>query len=168
MIRENLPSLRVVEEAREYLKSAQIIERHALDGDIGLFWPAAMNAGLASELYLKSFLVERDPNHPGDRDDPEGYLKLVNGLPSDKHDLWALYKAIPPELAEQLRQISNRLSPGFPLEERIRACSKLFVETRYMYEARSAQRFDTEVFELAPHLDQVLEEMTRQPVSSRL
>lgn len=90
MIRENLPSLRVVEEAREYLK------------------------------------------------------------------------------AEQLRQISNRLSPGFPLEERIRACSKLFVETRYMYEARSAQRFDTEVFELAPHLDQVLEEMTRQPVSSRL
>lgn len=167
MIRENLPSLRVVEEAREYLKSAQLIERHAQNGDFGLFWPAALNAGLACELYLKSFLVELDPNHPGDREDPEGYLKLMSSLPNDKHDLRALYKAILPELAEQLRQISDRLSPGFPLEERIRSCSRLFVETRYTYEARSAQRFDTEVFELAPHLNQVLEEMTRRPVSSR-
>jgi len=163
---EHLPSLRVVEEAQAYLKAAQLIEQHAYSGNSGLFWPAAMNAGLASELYLKSCLVESDSDHPADMDDPEGFLKLVSGLPRNKHDLFALYEAIPAELAKQLRQISNRLSPGFPLEERIWACSKLFVETRYTYEARSAQRFDAEVFELAPHLDQVLEEMTRQPVSN--
>ncbi|NWA24940.1 hypothetical protein HX866_08555 [Pseudomonas gingeri] len=162
---EHRPSLRVVEEARDYLKAAQLIEQHAYSGNSRLFWPAAMNAGLASELYLKSFLVESDPDHPADMDDPEGFLKLMSGLPS-KHDLLALYEAIPAELAKQLRQISNRLSPGFPLEERIRTCSNLFVETRYTYEARSAQRFDTEVFELAPHLDRVLEEMTRQLVSN--
>ncbi len=161
MFHERLPSLRVVTEAREYLEAAQLIERHALSGNSGLFWPAAMNAGLASELYLKSFLVESDPTYTRDLDDPEGYLKLVSGLQRNKHDLLALYEAIPDALAEQLRQISERLSPGFPLKKRIKACSALFVETRYAYEGKSIQRFDTEVFELAPHLDRILEEMTQ-------
>ncbi|NWD71771.1 hypothetical protein HX870_29615 [Pseudomonas gingeri] len=78
---EHRPSLRVVEEARDYLKAAQLIEQYAYSGNSGLFWPAAMNAGLASELYLKSCLVESDPDHPADTDDPEGFLSSQPGLP---------------------------------------------------------------------------------------
>ena len=58
MTKVNLPSFQVVSEARDFLKAARLIEQHAYDGNTDLFWPAAMNAGLASEPYLKSFLVE--------------------------------------------------------------------------------------------------------------
>jgi hypothetical protein len=105
---------------------------------------------LASELYLKSFLVESNPKAP------DG---ILNG--PRNHDLFALYAAIPLKLAERLHQISERRSPGFPLEERIQACSNLFLGTRYTYEADKIQMFRTEVFELAPHLDLILTEMTQ-------
>ncbi|URM27371.1 hypothetical protein LLY42_26710 [Pseudomonas frederiksbergensis] len=150
MIKVHLPCFEVVSEARDYLRAAQLIEQHAYNGNTDLFWPAAMNAGFASELYLKSFLVEPNPKAS------DGVLKGPRN-----HDLFALYKAIPVELAEQLRQISALLSPGFPLEDRIQACSNLFLGTRYTYEADKIQMFRTEVFELAPHLDLILTRMTQ-------
>jgi hypothetical protein len=150
MTKVHLPSFQVVSEARDYLKAARLIEQHAYDGNTDLFWPAAMNAGLASELYLKSFLVEPNP------DAADGLLKGPR-----KHNLFDLYTAIPLDLAQQLRQISERISPGFPLEERIQACSNLFLGTRYTYETDKIQAFRTEVFELAPHLDLILTEMTQ-------
>ncbi len=81
------------------------------------------------------------------------------------HDLLALYQAIPGDLSDRLREISERLKPGFPLEASIKDCSQLFVGTRYTYEAKSLSSFYSEVFELGPHLDQVLEEMIRKPVT---
>ena len=72
MTREHLPSRWVVVKAREYLRTAPHIEQHAHNGNTGLFWPATMNDGLASELYLNSCLVESDPDHSGDIDDPGG------------------------------------------------------------------------------------------------
>jgi hypothetical protein len=159
MVYESLPNTWVIEEARAYLRAAQILERSANEGDISLFWPAAMNTGLALELYLKAFLVESDPDHPADMDDPEGYLKLVSGLPRNKHDLYGLYEAIPVQMANRLRLISERLAPGYPLQKWIKECSALFVQARYAYEAKSLQAFDTDVFKLAPHLDRVLQEM---------
>lgn len=93
---------------------------------------------------------------------------MVAGLPGNRHGLMDLYNAIPIELANQLRETSERLAPGFQLEKWITASSKLFVGTRYPYEANSVQAVDLDVLKLAPHLDQVLEEMTRQPVSARL
>lgn len=79
-----------------------------------------------------------------------------------------LYNAIPIEMANQVRETSERLAPGFQLEKWITDCSKLFVGTRYPYEANSVQGIDLDVLKLAPHLDQVLEEMIRQPASARL
>lgn len=159
MFHKKLPSTWVIEEARTYLRAAQILEASATDGDTSIFWPAAMNTGLAIELYLKAFLVEPDPDYPAELDDPQGYLKLVSGLPKNKHDLYGLYEAIPVQMADRLRLISERLAPGYPLEKWIKTCSALFVQARYAYEARSLQKVDTEVFKLAPHLDQVLQEM---------
>ena len=80
---------------------------------------------------------------------------------SKGHNLVALYKAIPPEYADAIRQISERISPGFELERRLDDCSKLFVGTRYTYEHGSIQGLDTDVFELAPHLERIIAEMTQ-------
>lgn len=163
---EPLPSTWVIEEARAFLRAAQILEQGASSGDFHLYWPAVMNSALAAELLLKSFLVEADPRFPRTEYDPEGHLRLIAGLPGNRHGLIDLYNAIPAKLANKLRETSERLAPGFPLEKWITACSKLFVGTRYPYEANSVQAVDLDVLKLAPHLDQVLEEMTRQPISS--
>lgn len=163
---EPLPSTWVIEEARSFLRAAQIIEQRASGGDMNLYWPAVMNSALAAELLLKSFLVEADPRFPRSEYDPDGHLRLIAGLPGNRHGLIDLYNAIPEKLGNKLRETSERLAPGFPLEKWITACSKLFVGTRYPYEANSVQAVDLNVLKLAPHLDQVLEEMTREPVSS--
>ena len=150
-----LPAFQVVTYARDFLLAAQILEQQALNGKSDLFSVAAMNAGLASEQYLKAFLVERDPKSPS-------YVKLIKGISSkEKHDLHALYLKIPPELREELNSVSERLAPGFPLVDRIKQCSQLFTHARYGYEAGSLSILRSEVFQLAPHLDKVLTEMTR-------
>jgi hypothetical protein len=149
-----LPAFQVVTYARDFLLAAQILEEQAISGKTDLFSVAAMNAGLASEQYLKSFLVEQNPASPSN-------LKLIAGLPKNKHDLFGLYQKIPPDLCSQLHDVSERLSPGFPLIERIKQCSQLFTHTRYGYEADFLAVLRSEVFELAPHLDRVLTEMTK-------
>ncbi|WP_238344670.1 hypothetical protein [Pseudomonas sp. SWRI81] len=136
------------------MRAAQILEQGASIGDFQRYWPAVMNSALASELLLKSFLVEADRRFPRSEYDPEVHLRLVAGLPGNRHGLIDLYNAIPFELANQLRETSERLAPGFQLEKWITASSKLFVGTRYPYEANSVQSVDFDVLKLAPHLDQ--------------
>ena len=159
---EPLPSTWVIEEARAFLRAAQILEKKASDGDTALYWPAVMNSALASELLLKSFLVEADPRFPRSEYDPDGQLRLIAGLPGNRHGLIDLYNAIPIGLANDLRETSERLAPGFELEKWITASSKLFVGTRYTYEANAIHAVDRDVLKLAPHLDKVLDEMTRR------
>ena len=159
---EPLPSTWVIEEARAFLRAAEILEKTASDGDTALYWPVVMNSALASELLLKSFLVEADPRFPRSEYDPEGHLRLIAGLPGNRHGLIDLYNAIPMELANHLRETSERLAPGFQLEKWITASSKLFIGTRYPYEGNSVQAVDLDVLKLAPHLVKVLDEMTRR------
>lgn len=79
-----LPAFQVVTYARDFLKATDAIVHLARQGETDLYLPAVMNSALACEQYLKSFLVESDPKAPG-------FLKLVPGLASDKHDLFELY-----------------------------------------------------------------------------
>lgn len=150
-----LPAYQVVAYAKDFLRAALIIEEAGMNGNTDLLPVAAMNAGLASEQYLKAFLVERNPKS-------SSYLKLSGAISNrEKHDLHALYLKIPSELREELNSVSERLAPGFPLVDRIKQCSQLFTHTRYGYEDSYISTLRTEVFELAPHLDKVLHEMTR-------
>lgn len=150
----DLPAFQVVREARDFLEAANLLEEAAHSGKSDLFMPAAMNAGLASEQYLKAFLVETDPDKPS-------FVRMRKDLPKgNPHDLHHLYQIIPISLRQSLDAVSESVSPGFPLEELIKACSKLFTTARYGYEAASLQILRSEVFELAPHLDKVLTEMT--------
>lgn len=138
------------------------------DRDLRLYWPAIMNSALACELFLKSLLVEADPRYPRSEYDPEGHLRLRLKPPGNGHGLFHLYNAIPVDLASRLRAISQSLAPGFELEKWISTASNLFVGTRYPYEAGSVQAVDLDVLKLAPHLDQVLDQMTqRRPKSQQ-
>ncbi|WP_054905251.1 hypothetical protein [Pseudomonas sp. NBRC 111144] len=164
---EPLPSTWVIDEARAFLRAAQVLEVRAKnDPDTNLYWPAVMNSALACELFLKSLLVEADPRYPRSEYDPDGNLRLRLKPRGNGHNLSDLYNAIPNDLAVQFRAISKRLSPGFELEKWISISSNLFVGTRYPYEAGSVQGVDLDVLNLAPHLDQVLYQMTqRRPTS---
>lgn len=165
---EPLPSTWVIEEARALLRAAQILEVTAQsDRAPSLYWPAIMNSALACELFLKSLLVEADPRYPRSEYDPEGHLRLRLRPPGNWHGLFDLYNAIPAELASQLRAISQSLAPGFELEKWISTASNLFVGTRYPYEAGSVQAVDLDVLKLAPHLDQVLDQMTQRRSKSQ-
>lgn len=162
MNQEPLPSAWVIEEARTFMRAAQILEQRATDDrDPNLFWPAVMNSALACELFLKSCLVEADPRYPRTELDPEGHLRLAVRTPGNGHGLADLYNVISPELTNQLCEVSKQMAPDFPLEKWIKIASKLFVGTRYPYEANSVQSVDLEVLKLAPHLDCVLAEMMR-------
>lgn len=132
---EPLPSKRVFEEGRAYLRAAEIIKTAAFNGDLALAWPAAMNTGLALELFLKAFHVEFDSHSPEDVDDPEGNLRLKG---KHGHDLLALYQAIPDCLGDRLLEISKRLKPGYSLETSIKDCSQLFVRARYTVTVRAS------------------------------
>lgn len=150
----HLPSFQVVTEAKDFLNAALLLEEHGRRSKSDLLLPAAMNAGLASEQYLKAFLVETDPDCPS-------FVRVSKNIRGDKHDLFNLYLQIPTELRQQLLAVSERVESGFPLEARIQACSVLFTKARYGYEAQSLKVLHLEVFELAPHLDKVLAEMTK-------
>ncbi|EBV3304078.1 hypothetical protein DOH45_23945 [Salmonella enterica subsp. enterica serovar Enteritidis] len=164
---EPLPSTWVIEEARAFLRAAQILEvRSQHDHDPNLCWPAIMNSALACELFLKSLLVEADPRYPRSEYDPDGHLRLSLKIRGNGHSLIDLFDAIPEGFANNLRAISESLAPSFQLEKWLRVSSNLFVGTRYPYEAGSVQAVDMDVLKLAPHLDQVLTEMTRQRAQS--
>ena len=87
-------------------------------------------------------------------------------LRGNGHSLIDLFDAIPDGVVIKLRAISETLAPSFQLEKWLRVSSNLFVGTRYLYESGSVQIVDMEVLKLAPHLDQVLTEMTRQPAQN--
>lgn len=150
----DLPSFQVVSEARDFLNAALLLEKAGRLGKSDLLLPAAMNAGLASEQYLKSFLVETDPDCPS-------FVRLSKRICGNKHDLANLYKQISPHLKQQLHAVSESIEPGFPLEKRIQDCSALFTDARYGYEAGKLTVLRSEVFQLAPHLDKILTEITR-------
>ncbi|WP_145193616.1 hypothetical protein [Pseudomonas sp. URMO17WK12:I11] len=148
-----LPAFQVVTYARDFLKASEAIVDRAKQGETDLYLPAVMTSALACEQYLKSFLVKAEPSKPG-------FLKLVPGLASDKHDLFALYQKIPADLRAELHRVSDQVEQGFPLVERIKSGSQIFKRARYGYEANALQILRSEDLELAPHLDKVLMEMT--------
>lgn len=144
---EDLPSYKVFSEARDYLQAFLLVEKQAASGLSDLYWPAATLAGIACELYLKSFLVKTDPLAPG-------CLKRVRG-----HHLRTLYDAISDKYRATLLLVSQEVDPDFPLEKRIDECSNLFFDGRYSYESTATNILRSEVFELAPHLDAVIHRM---------
>ncbi|NWC59524.1 hypothetical protein [Pseudomonas veronii] len=149
-----LPSLEVIEEGRSYLKSALVLEQ---TGGTNLWRPACVLAGFAMELFIKSFLAEDDSelaDTVNGIDIYSGAVKSARG-----HYLDELFQKITPEWRQAILDTSERLSPGYPLEQKLAEFSGYFFNARYGYEAASIGIMRMEVLDVAEHLERVCTEL---------
>lgn len=146
-----LPSLEIIEEGRAYLKSALVIEQA---GDTKLWRPACVLAGFSMELFLKSFLA-KDNSKLADTingiDIYSGAVKSARGHFLDTD----IFQKITPEWRQAILDTSERLSPGYPLEQKLSEYSGYFFNGRYGYEANAIDVIRMEVLDAAEHLEKV-------------
>ncbi|MGZ0715706.1 hypothetical protein [Pseudomonas palleroniana] len=150
-----LPSLEIIEEGRAYLKSALVIVQAE---DTNLWRPACVLAGFAMELFLKSFLA-KDNSKLVDTingiDIYSGAVKSARGHFLDTD----LFQKIKPEWRQAILDTSERLLPGYPLEQKLVEFSGYFFKGRYGYEADAIGVIRMEVLDAAAHLERVCSEL---------
>ncbi len=149
-----LPSLEVIEAGRSYLKSALVLEQ---TGDTNLWRPACVLAGLAMELFIKSFLAEDDSKLATTMNGIDIYSGAVKSARG--HYLDELFQKITPEWRQAILDTSERLSPGYPLEQKLVEYSGYFFHGRYGYEAKAIGVIRMEVLDAAQHLERVCTEL---------
>ncbi|MEX6504208.1 hypothetical protein [Pseudomonas zhanjiangensis] len=140
-----LPDNRVVREARIYRTAALLLEKQSLDGNSDLFWPAAMNAALAIEIYLKAFLVEEDTPS----------IKLNAAGRKAKHDLAKLFRALPENVRTVIDEVNAEIAPTLSLEQTLGAYSDYFTNVRYGYEQDARKVIRGELFTLMDRMEQI-------------
>ncbi|WP_278412030.1 hypothetical protein [Stutzerimonas kunmingensis] len=140
-----LPHNLVVTEARTYRSAALLLERHSAAGNTDLFWPAAMNAALAVEIYLKSFLVEQD--YPD--------IRLSKPARKARHDLSQLYDAIPTSLRAVIEAANSLLAPPLRLDEMFEFYADYFAKVRYSYEQDARRTIRSELFVLMDRMENI-------------
>lgn len=149
-----LPSLEIIEEGRAYLKSAVVIEQA---GDTNLWRPACVLAGFAMELFIKSFLAKDDSKLA----DTINGIDIYSGAVSSAygHYLDKLFLKLTPEWRQAILDTSERLSPGYPLKQKLAEYSGYFFKGRYGYEADAIGVIRMEVLDAAEHLERVCSEL---------
>lgn len=140
-----LPRFEVIFEAGLYKTAAEILEKKAISENQDLFFPAAMNAALSIELFLKAFLVE--PN--GDFLQPNKEARRAS------HNLLKLYEAIDEESRKWLNEQSKLINPKINLARDIATYADYFEKIRYSYEEGSKGIIRGELFELVEVLEQL-------------
>ncbi|MEE4127051.1 hypothetical protein [Pseudomonas viridiflava] len=149
-----LPSYQVILEARTYLKSALLIER---SGDTALLGPACVLAGFSMELLLKSFMA-KDASVIAMKVD--SYDIFSGAISSERgHNLGVLFDKIDARYRQAIIDTSEKLQPGFPLEQKLREYADYFFHGRYGYEPGSIGIFHLAVFDCAEHLERVCTEL---------
>ncbi|MEH6711169.1 MAG: hypothetical protein V7733_08120 [Paraglaciecola polaris] len=131
-----LPKVRVVSAADAFLHTAKDLYELRLDG-VNWVYPFGVNAGLAIELYLKSYIAE-DDDIPA-LEFPDGSVIYQHHVKSKskKHRLEQLFKCIPPniQLDIEKKYKVNELSKKYvTLTLALERFSNIFVECRYPYE----------------------------------
>lgn len=150
-----LPSLEIIEEGRAYLRSALVIEQA---GDTNLWRPACVLAGLAMELFLKSFLAKDDSKLADTINGIDIYSGAVKSARGHFLDT-QLFQKITPEWRQAILDTSERLSPGYPLQQKLTEYSGYFFNGRYGYEANAIGVIRMEVLDAAEHLEKVCSEL---------
>jgi len=144
----HLPSNQVINEARLYRKAALLLERNA-EANTDMYWPAAMNAALAVELYLKSFLVEKEI--PA--------VSLTKKGRDARHDLSKLFAAIPGPFKNGIEEVNRSLAPPLDLSRLLATYADYFPKVRYSYEKGSKGVIRSELFDLMNRMEQICAEL---------
>ena len=148
---QKIPDTTVYQAAKKYHSAALMLREEN-------FYVAVINAALAIEIYLKSFLIT---NHS------------VNGYKMHKstqkgHDLRKLYNKISLTDKRVLIKTLKEVNPDVDLESEISRYSNIFIDARYMFEPNTVDTINSNVIRLSGALDKAIMiiSKSRYPVST--
>ncbi len=148
---EQVPSVGVAVTADRYQEAADLIEANAIENNRGdLAWAACINAALAVEIYLKSFLAKKVLTATGTG------INRVTQKTERGHDLMELYQKISPDIRVLILSASHEIEKNLDLESRINHCKDYFFHARYSYEIESLPGLNSDIVVLARHMRKVV------------
>lgn len=132
MALKQIPNVQVWLLGREYLEAAELLV------DELRLWPAAILASLALEIFLKSFLAEKDRR---------GYSSTDHG-----HLLKTLFQSIPDNERKNILACSVQIDSSIDLVASLDRFNDVFIAARYRYEEKAQKSVGTDIVYFARHV----------------
>jgi|GEM_PF-6314414 len=144
-----LPDIKVWNVANDYQISASLLNEKSLEkgSALGYGWVAGINAAIALEIYLKSFLSQEKLTPVG-----VGGIYQQNSDVTFGHNLPKLYQKIDPSLKSELKASFAKLYPKRDLEISLDRYKEDFVDGRYRFEVGSRGRYDNDIVHFAEEM----------------
>lgn len=136
---EKIPNAQVWILGREYVEAAEILVEELK------LWPAAVLAALSIEIFIKSFLIETDP---------EGYISTKRG-----HRLTDLFSKISDEDRNEILRQLNRIDSSYGTNESLNKFNDTFTSARYRYEKNATKNVGNDIVIFARHLCDAISEL---------
>lgn len=144
----HIPDMRVWKTANEYQEVASLCNEHRKG------WGGAINAALAIEIYLKSFLSEevRVAIY---------HQACINFRKTERgHDLLSLFKKIPCHLQNILCEQYKLIKPNLSLEDLLEKHKDVFFYGRYFHEKDAMSSVGNDIIFLAEDLREAVKKVS--------
>ncbi|HEA3864355.1 TPA: hypothetical protein RV810_003477 [Vibrio cholerae] len=125
----------VVQSGNQYQNAASVVA--STDGNL---WVACINASLAIEIYLKSFLITEHQ--------VQGYSRFM-GTVHKSHDLAKLFKKLHPQKQSVLLEAVKHVAPGIDLVAELTKYRNVFTNARYTFEPNNVPSMGSDLINLA-------------------
>ncbi|EOK5734684.1 hypothetical protein ACWOUW_004413 [Vibrio vulnificus] len=125
----------VIRSGDKYQEASSVLA--SSDGNL---WVACINASLAIEIYLKSFLITKHK--------VLGYSGF-KGTDHKSHDLARLYKKLHPKKKAVLLKAVSKVSPNTDLVAELTRYRNVFTNARYTFESNNVESMGTGIVDLA-------------------
>lgn len=143
-----LPNPSVWHVANEYQSAAVLCHQN------NFYWAAAINAALAVEIYLKSFISK------------EVLIPVYGGLANlsfaeEKrgHDLYSLYNQIDEKIRNIILEVN---ADAYDLSEILKIHKDTFMRSRYSYEENSPQAINGSIVPFSGHMRSLVIEVAKK------
>lgn len=148
-----LPDLKVWKVANDYQISASLLNDKSLEkgSDPGYGWVAGINAAIALEIYLKSFLSKERQTPVG-----VGGIYQLSSEVTFGHNLPKLFQKTDSTFQTELKASYAKLYPSRELEKSLERYKEDFIDGRYMFESGSRGRYDNDIVYFAEEMRSVV------------
>ena len=144
-----LPDIKVWNVANDYQISSTLLNEKSLEKGSapGYGWVAGINAAIALEIYLKSFLSQEKLTPVG----VDGIYQQNSDV-TFGHNLPKLYQKIDPSFKSELTASFAKLYPKRDLKMSLDRYKEDFVDGRYRFEGGSRGRYDNDIVYFAEEM----------------
>ena len=132
MTYQQIPNVRVWLQGRDYVEASEILL------DYNRIQPAAVMAGLALEIFLKSFLAIRH--------------KTGHATTDQGHNLSTLFKRIDSQTQAEILACSTEVDPSIDFLSGVAKFDRVFVLGRYWYEPAATFSLGSDIIYFARHV----------------